>query len=163
MSKRYVNDKVAGRAPQGEDIPHDRNKRTHEDLVRRRPKAGEGSQPSPRKRAVSQTARTASRKTRATPLHTPPGQKRGHNLIPGSAAPHARFPKAPRAAALGQPGATTHATKRATVNPQGEDKRSKQSTAQKRASSRSAVPMSAPNATGAFGKGPPRRRLPMRG
>jgi hypothetical protein len=121
MSKNNVNPnhyKVAGRERQGEDIAQTRNKQKHaESLVRRRAEVGAGSQPLALRRgaaspgvAPARAAKTAVRKARATPLQTPPGQKRGHNLVP-----------------------------RSTVNPQGADKRGKGSTAQKRTFSRDDV------------------------
>ena len=179
MSKSKVNlshYKVAGRERQGEDIPQARNKRKHpENLVRRRTKLGEGPPPSAREggaaspgRARARTARTAARKARATPLQTPPGQKRGHNLVPGRSAPHPRFPKAARRPALGPTGAAPRvnakqATKQASVNLQGADEQGKGSTAQKRAPLRHEFdPMPARNAIGPFGKRPSPRSLPMR-
>lgn len=179
MSKSNVNPnhyKVAGRERQGEDIPQARNKRKHaESLARRRTKVGEGRPPSAREggaastpgRAPARMAKAAARKARATPLQTPPGQKRGHNLVPGRSAPHARFPKAARRAAVGPTGAAPkvnakQATKRASVNLQGADKRGKRSTAQKRAPLRHEFdPMPSTNAIGPFRKRSP-RSLPMR-
>ncbi len=161
--------KAAGRARRGENNPHAPNTRKHADgLVRRRTRVDEGSQPSPAARGAARTARTAPRKAlEAPPLTAPPGQKRGHNLVPGNAAPHARFPKAPRGAALGSAAGparlkATHATKRTTVPPRGADERGQRSTARTRASVRREVPASATNATGVVGKGPAPRRLPLR-
>ena len=179
MSKSNVNPnhyKVAGRERQGEDIPQARNKRKHaESLVRRRTKVGEGPPRSAREggaaspgRAPARITKAAARKARATPLQTPPGQKRGHNLVPGRSAPHARFPKAARRAAVAPTGAAPKVnakqkTKRARVNQQGGDKRRKRSTAQKRAPLRHEFdPMPATNAIGPFGKRPSPRSLPMR-
>jgi len=180
MSKSNVNPnhyKVAGRERQGEDIAQARNKQKHaENVARRRTEIGARSQkPAPQLGAASPDAaptragKTATRKARATRLQTPPGQKRGHNLVPGSTGPHARFPKAAPRAALRSRGAAPQlnakqATKRTSVNLQGADKRGKRSTAQKRASSRHEFdPMPATNAVaGAFGKKPSPRRLPMR-
>jgi hypothetical protein len=180
MSKSNVNPnhyKVAGRARQGEDIAQTRNRQKHaEALVRERTedrarsrkpalrdgKASSGAGP-------TRSATTAARKTQSTLLKTPPGHKRGHNLVPGSFTPHARFPKAARSAALRPTTAAPRLTAkqaaaRASVNLQRSDKRGKRSTAQKRASSRHEFdPMPATNAVpGAFGKEPSRRRPPMR-
>jgi hypothetical protein len=180
MSKSNVNPnhyKVAGRERQGEDIAQARNKQKHaENLVRQRTEIGARSRkPAPQDGHASpdggptRSAKTAARKTRATPLQTPPGHTRGHNLVPGSTGPHARFPKAAPRAALRPRGAAPQlnakqATKRTSVNLQGADKRGKRSTAQKRASSRHEFdPMPATNAVaGAFGKEPSPRRLPKR-
>ena len=160
MSKSNVNRnhyKVAGRERQGEDIPQARNKRKH------------GGAASPG-RAPARMARAAARKAHATPPQTPPGQKRGHNLVPGRSAPHARFPRAARRAAVGPTGAAPKVnakqnTKRASVNRQGADKRGQRSrsTAQKGAPLRHEFnPMPATNAIGPFGKRPSPRSLPMR-
>jgi hypothetical protein len=180
MSKSNVNPnhyKVAGRERQGEDIAQARNKQKHaESLVRRRAEVGAGFQiPAPARGTASpgvppaRAAKTAARKPRAASLHTPPGQRRGHNLVPGSTGPHARFPKAARGAVLQPIGAAPklnakQATERANVNVQGADKRGKRSTAQKRASSRHEFDsMPATKAVaGAFGKEPSPRRRPTR-
>ena len=113
MSKSKVNPtqhKVATRERQGEDTAQARKKQKHaESLARRRARVGEGPRPRALERGAAspgvppaRAKKAAARKARATPLQTPPGQKRGHNLVPGSAAPHARFPKEPRGAARGQ-------------------------------------------------------------
>lgn len=176
MSKSNVNPnhyKVAGRERQGEDIAQARNKQKHaENVARRRTEIGARSQkPAPQLGAASpdaaptRAAKTATQEAGATPLKTPPGQKRGRNLVPGSAGPHARFPKAARGAVLRPTGASPRvnakqATKKASVKLQGSDKRSKRSTAQKRATSRDdvgAVPVTGA-VVGVFGRGLPRRR-----
>ena len=189
MSKSNVNPnhyKVAGRERQGEDIAQARNKQKHaENLVRQRTEIGARSRkPAPQDgKTLPDGGRTrsatASRKTRTTPLQTPPGQKRGHNLVPGSSAPHARFPKAARGAALGPTGAMPQenakpAAKRTSVNRQGANKPGKGSTALKRGSSHHKVaPVPATDAragaigkkpamAGAMGKTPSPPRLPMR-
>jgi len=180
MSKSNVNPnhyKVAGRERQGEEIPQARNKQKHaESLVRRRAEGGgkfrtpaaerDTAPPGP---PPARAAKAATRKPRAAPLQTPPGQKRGHNLVPGSTGPHARFPKSDRGAVRRAPGAAptlteTQATEKASVDLQGSDKRGKRSTAQKRASSRHDFgPMPATKAVpGAFGKEPSPHRRPTR-
>ena len=157
MSKSNVNPnhyKVAGRERQGEDIAQARNKQKHaENVARRRTEIGARSQ------------KPATRKARATPLQTPPGRKRGHNLVPGGSGPHARFPGPPRVPVLRPAGAAPQlppkqATKKASVKLQGSDKRGKRSAAQKRATSRDdvgALPVTGA-VVGVFGRGLPRRR-----
>jgi len=180
MSKSNVNPnhyKVAGRERQGEDIAQARNKQKHaESLVRRRAEVGgKVRTPAPERDTVppgtppARAAKAATRKPRAAPLQTPPGQKRGHNLVPGSTGPHARFPKADRGAvrrstAAARTLSAKQATERASVDLQGADKRGKRSTAQKRASSRHDFgPMPATKAVaGAFGKEPSPHRGPTR-
>jgi hypothetical protein len=171
MSKSNVNPnhyKVAGRERQGEDIAQAWNKQKHaENVARRRTEIGARSQkpaasPDP---APTRAAKTATRKARAIPLQAPPGRKRGHNLVPGGSGPHARFPRAPRVPVLRPAGAAPQlpakqATKKASVKVQGSDKRSKQSAAQKRATSRGdvgALPVTGA-VVGVFGKRLPRRR-----
>jgi len=180
MSKSNVNPnhyKVAGRERQGEEIAQARNKQKHaESLVRRRAEAGgKVRTPAPERdtappaTAPARAAKAATRKPRAAPPKTPPGQKRGHNLVPGSTGPHARFPKADRGAVRRSTAAARtltakQATERASVDLQGADKRGKRSTAQKRASSRhDFAPMPATKAVaGAFGKEPSPHRRPKR-
>ena len=132
MSKSNVNpnhDKVAGRERQGEDIAQARNEQKHaENVARRRTEIGARSQkPAPQLGAASpdaaptRAAKTATRRARATPLQTPLGRKRGHNLVPGGSGPHARFPRAPRVPVLRPAGAAPQlppkqATKKASVN-----------------------------------------------
>lgn len=148
MSKSNVNPnhyKVAGRERQGEDIPQIRNKQTHaESVVRRRAERAAGVQKAvvarsaPPARAalpdtLAPTAKTATRKTRATPLQTPPGHKRGHTLVPGSTAPHARFAKTKPAAILPPTGTIprrtpTQATRKSRVNLPSADQRGRRST-----------------------------------
>jgi hypothetical protein len=180
MSKSNVNPnhyKVAGRARQGEDIAQTRNRQKYaEALVRERTEESARS-----RKAVSQDGTTspgarqtrsvkaAARKTRATLLETPPG----HNLVPGRAAPRARFPKGARGTpheptTAAPPLNAEQAATRASVNLQQADKRGKRSTGQKRASSRHEFdPMPATKAVpGAFGKerrpGPVAARTPRR-
>jgi hypothetical protein len=179
MSKSNVNPnhyKIAGRARQGEDIAQARNRQRYaEALVRERTEDGARSRkPAPEDGKAlpdagqARSATTAARKTRATLLKTPPGQKRGHNLVPGSAAPHARFSKAARSASLRPAGAAPQrkgkqTAKRASANLHGADKRKKLSTTQKRASPRHEFDlMPAANVPGPFGKRPSPRPLPMR-
>jgi hypothetical protein len=180
MSKSNVNPnhyKVAGRERQGEDIAQARNKQKHaENVARRRTEIGARSQkPAPQRGAASpdaaptRAAKTATRRARATPLQTPPGRKRGHNLVPGGSVPHARFPKAPRVPVLRPAGAAPQlrpkqATKKASVKLQGSNKRRTRSAAQKRATSRDdagALPVTGA-VVGVFGRGLPRRRPPPR-
>lgn len=134
MTKSNVNPnhyKVAGRERQGEDIPQARNKQKHaESLVRRRAERNGASQKTAVDRSAApaspalpdgpgRAAKTATRKTRATPRRTPPGHSRGHTLVPGSPAPHARFAKTRPAPVLRPMGAdpalrAKKATKKAT-------------------------------------------------
>jgi hypothetical protein len=181
MSKSNVNPnhyKVAGRERQGEDIAQARNKQKHaENLVRQRTELGARSRKPASQQdgsaspdaAPTRSAKTPARRTRATPLQTPPGHKRGHNLVPKSPAPHASSPKAARDAPFQPTGAASklnakQAPKQASGNPQGADKRRNRSTAQKRASSRhefDSMPATSAVA-GAFGKEPSPRRRPTR-
>ncbi len=184
MSKSNVNPnhyKVAGRERQGEDIAQARNKqRLAENVARQRTKMGARSQKPATQPAASpdavptRAAKTATRNVRATPLQTPPGRKRGPNLVPGLAGPHARYPKAAPRAALRSTGAAPEltakqATKRTIVNlQQGADKRGIRSTAQKRAAvapRHEFDPIPPTKAVaGAFGKEPsPRRRATRKG
>jgi hypothetical protein len=166
MRKSNVNPshhKVAGRARQGELIAQTRNRQKYaEAQVRERTKESSDA-------GQTRSANTAARKTRVTLRQAPPGHKRGHNLVPGRSAPHARFSKAARSAALRPPGAAPQrnakqqAATPASVTPHGTDKRAKRSMAQEHASHHEFDPMPATNAfPGAFGKRPPPRRLPMR-
>ncbi len=82
----------------------------HRDTVAGRPR-GEGAKRRPTgqgaaaKLAVPRAATTAARTPRVVPLQSPPGQKRGHNLVPGRAGPHARFAKTKPAPLLPPTGA----------------------------------------------------------
>ena len=171
MSKSNVNPshyKVAGRERQGEDIAQARNKQTHaESVARRRTEPGARFQkPAPREGGASaRAAKTATQKARMPPLKTSPGQKRGRNLVPGSAAPHARFPKATGVPVLRPTGAAPPltkkpATKKASIHAQGPGKRIKQSMTQKRTISRGDVGVipAAGAGLGGLGKGRWRRR-----
>jgi hypothetical protein len=180
MSKSNVNPnhyKVAGRARQGEDIAQARNRqkyaeaqvreRTQDEPRSRKPALQDGrasSAASPTRSAVA-----VPRKTRATLLPAPPGHRRGHNVVPGSFAPHARSAKGARSASLRPAGAAPQreakqAAKRASVKLHGADKRGKRSTAQKHTSSHHEFDrMPATNAVpGAFGRRPSARLPPMR-
>jgi len=132
MSKSNVNPnhyKVAGRERQGEDIAQARNKQKHaENLVRQRTEIGARSRtPAPQDGHASPDggptrSAAAARETGATPVQTPPGRKRGHNLVPGSPGPHARYSKAAPHVALRPRGAAPRlppkqATKKARVKP----------------------------------------------
>jgi hypothetical protein len=176
MSKSNVNPnhyKVAGRERQGEDVAQARNKQKHaESVVRRRSEFGARSRkPAAQEGAASpdaaptRAAKAATRKTRATPLRIPPGRKRGRNLVPGSAAPHARFPRATGVPVLRPTGASPQlikkvATKKASINWQGPAKRTKQSMAPKRTLSRGGIGVipAAGAGVGVLGKGLPRGR-----
>lgn len=190
MSKSNVNPnhyKVAGRERQGEDIAQARSRKKHaESLVRRRaeggaaaPKASAPPKAAAARGAASgrvgkpgkpaQAARTTTSKTRAKPLQLPPAQKRGHNLVPGGSAPHARFAKTKPAPVLQPTGivptlTATQARQKASINLQAADKRGKRSTAQKRATSGNDIgAMPATRAAArAFGKEPSSRRRPAR-
>ena len=176
MSKSNVNPnhyKVAGRERQGEDVAQARNKQKHaENVARRRSEIGARSQkPAPQLGAASpdaaptRAAKTATGKARTTPPQTPPGRKRGHNLVPGSSAPHARFPKATGVPVLRPTGAAPPPTKKlarkkASLNVQGPDKRIKRSIARKPTISRGDVGIipAAGVGVGVLGKGLWRRR-----
>ncbi|MBP7778850.1 MAG: hypothetical protein KA371_17170 [Acidobacteria bacterium] len=190
MSKSNVNPnhyKVAGRGRQGEDIAQARNRQKHaESLARRRAERGAAAPktPAPPKGAAArgaasgrvgkpdkpaQAAMTTTKKTHAVAPKVPPAQKRGHNLVLGRSAPHARFAKTKPAPILRPMGAVptltaTQARKKASINLQAADKRGKRSTAQKRAASRNdfgAMPATGAVA-GAFGKEPSPGRRPVR-
>jgi hypothetical protein len=173
MSKSNVNPnhyKVAGRERQGEDIAQARNKQKHaESVVRRRTESGAKPRTStPQEGATSpdvapaRAAKTATPPARVRPVKTASEQKRGRTLVPRSAAPHARFPKAARRAvpmgAAPEMTAKQAATRASVDLQQGADKRGMRSTAQKRAavSSRHEFdPMPETKAVaGAFGKEP---------
>jgi hypothetical protein len=180
MSKNNVNPnhyKVAGRARQGEDIAQARHRQKYaEALVRERTEKSVRSRKAaaPAGKASAGTgptssAKAAARKTGAALLQTPPGHKRGHNLVPGSTEASAKLPKTARATtrkttAAAPPLSAKQAATRASVNLQRTDKRGKRSTAQKRASSRHEFdPMPATKAVpGAFGKEPSPPRPPVR-
>ncbi len=167
---------ISGRKRQDEGIAQDRNKQTRaNNPVGRRTEVGaKVRKPVARdSRAVpdagpTRSAKTATRRTPGSPLQAPPGHRRGQNLVPGSSAPHARFPKAARGAAIRPAGPAPQlkakqAAKRASANLLGADKGGKRSTAQKRTSRREFDPMRATNAVpGSFGKEPSRRPPPMR-
>jgi hypothetical protein len=180
MSKSNVNPnhyKVAGRGRQGEDIAQARNKqKLAENDARRRTEIGARSQkPAPMRGAASpdsaptRVAKTATREARATPPQAPPARKRGRNLLAGGSGPHARFSRPPAVlrptgAAPQPPARAKQAKKKVDVKLQGLDKRSKRSTARKRASFRHEFdPMPGTNhAVGSFGKRTSPRLLPMR-
>jgi hypothetical protein len=94
MSKSNVNPnhyKVAGRARHGEDIAQARNRQKYaeaqvrertEDEVRSRKPAPQDGTASP-DASPTRSAKAATRKIRATLRQTPPGRKRGHNVVPG--------------------------------------------------------------------------------
>ena len=180
MSKNNVNPnhyKVAGRARQGEDIAQARNRQKYaEALVRERTE--DGARPrkllapqdgkAPPVAAQARSAKTVAAKTQSTLLQTPPGHKRGHTVVPGRSAPHARFSKAPRSTSL-RPAVTapqrkaTQAAKEAGVNVRGADTRGTRSTAQKQVSSHHEFdPVPATNAPGAIRNRPSPRPLPVR-
>ena len=155
MSKSNVNPnhyKVAGRERQGEDIAQARNKQKHaENVARRRTEIGARSQkPAPQLGAASpdaaptRAAKTATRKARATPLQTPPGRKRGHNLVPGGSGPHARFPRPPVSRSFGQQvprhnSPRSRPRRRQVSSCRGRTSEANDPTAQKRATSRDDV------------------------
>jgi len=176
MSKSNVNPnhyKVAGRERQGEDIAQTRNKQKHaESVVRRRTERGARSRkPAGQEGAASpdaaptRAAKAATQKARATPLRSSPGRKRGHHLVPGRSAPHARFLKATGVPVLRPTGAAPQltkklATKKASINVQGPGKRMKRSVAPKLTVSRGAIGVIpvAGAGVGVLSKGLSRRR-----
>jgi hypothetical protein len=148
MSKSNVNPdhyKLAGRARQGEDIAQIRHKQKYAEalVLERTEKRARSRKPVPKDRAAlpgaapTRSAKTTARKTQAKSPKAGPRAA----LRPTSGAPRLN---------------AKQATKQASVNLQGADKRGKRSTAQKRASARHEFdPMPATKAVaGAFGKEP---------